>query len=276
MTASRPPLDLVGLQAGDVEADELKSCCARLYESDVVRLLLGDSYHPGGLALTRRLARLAGVSAATEVLDVASGPGTTASLLAGELGASVVGVDLGPATVEAATARAVEAGLADRVEFRVGDAERLPVADASVDVVVCECAYCTFPDKVTAAAEMARALRPGGRVGITDVVLDADRLGDQLRSLAGWIACLADARPIETYTALLEGAGLRVIASERHDDAMATMIDAIEARLTVLRMLGALPPELDFDQATQMVTEARTAVATGAAGYALLIAERPA
>jgi SAM-dependent methyltransferase len=263
------------LLPSELGAEELKSCCARLYESDIVRLLLGESYHPGGLTLTRRLARLAGVSAATEVLDVASGPGATALVLARELGASVVGVDLGPATIEAATDRAVEAGLGDRVEFRVGDAERLPVADASVDVVVCECAYCTFPDKVAAAAEMARVLRPGGRVGITDVVLDGDRLGDQLRSLAGWIACLADAQPIETYTALLEGAGLRVFASERHDDAMTAMIDAIEARLTVLRMLGALPPDLDLDQATELVAQARAAVADGAAGYVLLIAERP-
>ncbi len=259
---------------GGLQADELKSCCARLYESDVVRLLLGDSYHPGGVELTRRLARMAGVTAASDVLDVASGPGTTALLLARELGASVVGVDLGPATVQGASARAVEADLAERVGFRVGDAESLPVPDASADVVICECAYCTFPDKAAAASEMARVLRPGGRVAISDVVLDVDRVGDRLRSLAGWVACLADARPIETYTALLETAGLRILVTERHDDAMTTMIDAIEARLTALRVLGRLPAGFDVDQAGELVVEARAAVAAGAAGYALLIAEK--
>lgn len=258
----------------ELEPDELKTCCARLYESDIVRLLLGDSYHPGGVQLSRRVARMAGITASHAVLDVASGPGTTSLLIARELGARVVGVDLGKATVDRARERAIEAGLADRVKFRVGDAERLPVDDSSVDVVLCECAFCTFPDKAKAATEMARVLRPGGRAAISDVVLDPDRLGDRLRSLAGWIACLADARPVESYSAHLERAGLRVVATERHDEAMAAMIDLIGARITALRMARALPPELDHQEVALMVSDAQAAVQAGTVGYAIITAER--
>jgi arsenite methyltransferase len=59
-------------------ADEVKACCAALYESDWARLLLGDSLHPGGLALTERLGSLLGLGPGDRVLDVACGPGTSA------------------------------------------------------------------------------------------------------------------------------------------------------------------------------------------------------
>jgi ubiquinone/menaquinone biosynthesis C-methylase UbiE len=137
------------------------------------------------LALTRRLANALGLRPGERVADVASGPGRTAFLLTAEFGVNVDGIDLGEATVAAANAKAVDAGVDDQVAFQVGDAERLPLPDESVDAVVCECALCTFPDKAAAADEMARVLKPGGRVGITDVTLDPDRLDPELASLAG-------------------------------------------------------------------------------------------
>ena len=60
----------------------LKQCCAKLYESDLVKLLLGDSFHPGGLRLTERLGSLLRLTAESRVLDVASGNGTSAFFLA--------------------------------------------------------------------------------------------------------------------------------------------------------------------------------------------------
>jgi ubiquinone/menaquinone biosynthesis C-methylase UbiE len=153
----------------DLAAEETKACCARSYQSDVVALILGESYHPGGLELTRRLARSLDVRSGQKVLDVASGPGATAFLLAAEFGVDVEGVDLGEQSVAKANARAAEQGVDDRVRFTVGDAERLPLPDGSVDAVVCECAFCTFPDKPTAARELARVLRPGGRFALVEM-----------------------------------------------------------------------------------------------------------
>jgi ubiquinone/menaquinone biosynthesis C-methylase UbiE len=242
-----------------------------------VGLILGDSYHPGGPALTRRLADSLGLKCGERVADVASGPGTTALLLASEYGVTVEGVDLGPAAVAAATARAAEAGVEARASFRVGDAERLPLDDASVDAVVCECALCTFPDKAAAAAEMARVLKPGGRVGITDVTLDRDRLDPQLATLAGWVACIADARTAADYCRYLERAGLEITLVEAHDDALAGMIDTVDARLAACGMI-TLPAlaGLDIQAMRHKVAIAARAVADGIAGYSLLVARKPA
>ncbi len=262
------------------DPSSIKACCAASYQSDLVALILGDSYHPGGSALTRRLADALRITGGRRVLDVASGPGSTALLLAADYGATVEGVDLGEATVDTANRRARELGFAGlageadaRVSFRVGDAERLPVADASVDAVLSECALCTFPDKATALREMTRVVRAGGRVGITDVTMDPDRLDPELADLAGWIACLSDARPLEGYEDLLTAAGLSVEVTERHDAALERMIDLIDARITALAMTGT--PALagiDVEAVRRRVRAAKAAVADGVAGYALLVA----
>ena len=255
--------------------EELKVCCSTAYQRDAVALILGESYHPGGLDLTRRLARSIDLRTGQRVLDVASGPGATAFLLAAEFGVEVDGVDLGDQQVAAANAKAAANGLSERVRFHVGDAERLPLPDESVDAVVCECAFCTFPDKPTAASEMARVLRPGGRIGITDVALDPDRLHEELKTLAGWVACLADARPVEQYVDLLADAGLKVTLREAHDAALARMIEQIDARLVAFQM--AKVPALDgvdFGTARQRTALAARAVRDGIAGYTLLVAEK--
>jgi arsenite methyltransferase len=107
--------------AGD---DDLKACCAAAYSSDVVALLLGDSYHPGGTTLTRRLADTLGLAPGSRVLDVASGRGTTALLLAEAYGVRVDGVDYSPANTALAQGAAAATGLTERTSFTTGDALR--------------------------------------------------------------------------------------------------------------------------------------------------------
>jgi arsenite methyltransferase len=123
--------------------------------------------------------------------------------------------------------------------FHLGDAERLPLPEAAFDAVVCECAFCTFPDKATAAAEFARVLRVGGRVGLTDVTVAETGLPAELRTLFGWLACIADARSLGQYSQILAAAGLRTVHTETHDHALLRMTDRIEAKLGVLRMTAA-------------------------------------
>lgn len=256
--------------------EEVKACCADVYGSDLATLLLGDSYHPGGTALTRRLATELVLRPGQCVLDVAAGRGTTALLLAREYETHVDGVDLSPANVSLATGAASGADLTDLVSFTVGDAEHLPYSDDSFDAVVSECAFCTFPDKAAAASEFARVLRPRGRLGITDVVAETADLPAELTTVIGRVACIADARPADEYGELLAGAGLRVVTAERHDAAMARMIDQIEARLTVIRLTARAQAEalgLDFSRAEPVVAAARQALANGVIGYALLVAE---
>ncbi len=251
----------------------VKSCCATLYASDWVRLLLGESLHPGGLPLTDHLAKVIGLRRGQRVLDVASGRGISAIHLARTVGCSVVGVDYGPTNVASATRAAAENGVSNRVRFVAGDAERLPVEDHAFDAVIAECAFCTFPDKPAAAAEFARVLRPGGRLGFVDL-LRSGPLPAELGSLAAWVACIGDARPLADYLALLEDAGLRIDCVERHDHALAELVEMIRTRLLTVQVAARLTtiplPNVDWAEVRQMVRSAAAAVADGRLGYVLI------
>lgn len=263
---------------GPVDAEEIKNCCAAAYGNDAVALVRGESYHPGGQALTERLADALDLTPGQRVVDVAAGPGATARLLAAQRGVQVDGIELNSATVDKARNAAARAELTSAVRFHTGDAERIPLPDGEFDAVVCECAFCTFPDKRTAAAEFSRVLRPGGRVGITDITVRPGGLPAELSGLAGWVACIADARPLDDYIAILNDAGLRTIATSHHDDALRSMIDMIEARLKLLRMTA--PDQLaaagiNVDAVLGYTRLAGEAATNGTLGYALITAERP-
>jgi arsenite methyltransferase len=257
--------------------EQIKSCCAAAYSSDAVALLLGDSYHPGGAALTRRLAALLELAPGQRVADIASGPGATARLLATEYAVTVEGVDIAASVVQHAQEATAGVGLTSAIRFHVGDSEALPFRDSTFDVVVTECAFCTFPDKLAAAAEFARVLRPGGRLGLADVTIADSGLPDELTTVSAWVACIADARPLTRYIDVLTDAGLHVTHTESQDAALARMIDHIEARLHLARM--TFPQALsdagvDAVAALGYIDIARRAAADGLIGYALIVAEK--
>jgi len=259
-------------------AEDIKSCCAAAYSSDAVALLLGDSYHPGGAALTRRLATLLNLRSAQRVADVASGPGTTARLLTTEYDVIVDGVDFAGPAVQRARQTTAQLGLGDRIQFHIGDAERIPLLDNTFDAVLTECAFCTFPDKEAAAAEFGRILRPGGRIGLADVTVADAGLPDELSTLAAWVACVADAQPIKRYCQILDDVGLRALHTETHDDALVRMIDQIEARLHLMQMTQqdvVIAAGIDVDKVLEFIDVARRAIADRLLGYALVVAEKP-
>ncbi len=259
-------------------AEEVKACCVTGYSSDLLSLVLGNSYHPGGLALTRSLLAELGLAPGQRVLDVASGLGTTALLAATSYDVRVDGVDLSASNVVLASSSAASQGLGDRVAFHLGDAEALPLPSASVDAVVTECALCTFPDKPTAVAEMARVLRPGGRLGLSDVTASRALLPPLLQSLDAWIACVADARTSSEYASLLTEAGLVVDSVTERPAALARMISQIESRLEVLRMTARASLEeagVDFGRVGPVLAAAREAVRDGVLGYVVIVASKP-
>jgi ubiquinone/menaquinone biosynthesis C-methylase UbiE len=254
--------------------EQIKGCCAAVYGLDLLSEFLGDSYHPGGMGLTRHLADALDLQAGQQVLDLASGLGSSALLLAAERDVEVTAIDLGTVQVAKAQARAVELGLDGQVRFEVADAERLPMEDGCFDAVICECAFCTFPDKRAAACEIARVLRAGGKVGISDVWLEPDRLEPELAGLAGRVACLADARPVDEVKRILASSGLRVTATELHNQALAIIIERIRAGIKALKIVGGLDRELAA-RAISLTDKAAQVVARGHAGYFLLVARYP-
>jgi arsenite methyltransferase len=259
--------------------NEIKACCANAYAGPLAELVLGDSYHPGGLELTERLGDLLGLAPGQRVLDLASGPGTSAIFLAERFGCEVVGVDYSADAVAKATQRTAEIGMAKVISFKQGDAEELPFPDESFDAVVCECAFCTFPDKDTAAAEISRVIKPGGFLGLSDLTRDGP-LPDGLDGLLAWIACIGDAQPVSTYVALFEETGIVVTRVEDHNQVLARMIDEIRARLVGLQLLVKLKQvelsEFDYRQARSYAAQALESVRAGTLGYALLVGRKSA
>ena len=257
---------------------EVKSCCADLYSSDVARLLVGESFHPGGVELTTRLGEMLRLDPSHHVLDVASGLGTSAVHLAVSFGCRVTGVDFSSRNVERARAAAEAAGVAPLVSFQCGDAEGLPFDTASFDAVVCECAFCTFPGKPAAAREMARVVRRGGGVGISDLTREGE-LPEELRGILAWIACVGDAGPVDSYRAHMEAAGLGGVVVENHDEALLEMVDGIRMKLMAVSLMVQLKQLPwaggDFDTAKGMALRALTEIRAGHLGYTILVAAKP-
>ena len=264
--------------AGLSSSADVKQCCANLYESDFAKLLLGDSFHPGGLRLTQRLGQRLQLGPHSRVLDVASGNGTSAFFLAEKFGCSVIGVDYGKHNVATANAAATERGVSSRVRFDQADAEQLPFVDSSFDAAICECAFCTFPDKPQAAREFARVLRPGGMVGISDLTR-AGELSKELDGLLAWIACIADAQPIEEYVRCFRDAGLTPRTTETHENVLIDMVRQIQGKLLGVEIMAGLKkidlPGLDLIAAKQMATAALAAIHKGQLGYTIIVSQRP-
>jgi arsenite methyltransferase len=263
---------------GSVDASELKACCAAAYQSEWARLLLGESFHPGGLTLTERLGMLLDLGPGWHVLDVAAGQGASAVFLARCFGCEVVGVDYGGDFARQAADAAERAGVAHLVRFEQGDAERLSFADATFDALICECAFCTFPDKRAAASEFRRVLRPGGQVGLSDLTR-AGPVPADLQGLLAWIACIADAQPTDEYARYLQAAGLHVDCIEPHDEALSSLVQGVRARLLGAELLVKLKkidvPAVDFEQARALARAAARAVKAGTFGYAVMTATKP-
>jgi ubiquinone/menaquinone biosynthesis C-methylase UbiE len=255
----------------------VKQCCAAVYGSDAAKLLLGDSLHPGGTALTERLGAMLNLGPQTRVLDIAAGRGTGALTLAARLGCEVVGLDYSARSIEAAKRDASARGLSRTVSFYCGDAEQLPFADGSFDAVVCECALCTFPNKQSAAAEFARVLRSGGRFGLSDLTRQGP-LPSELESLAAWIACIADAQPLAEYAPLLADAGFKVMATEAHNGALIDFVNQIRTRLLVTEVMLGLNklalPGFDIAMVKDFTQHALAMIEAGKLGYAIVTAAK--
>lgn len=151
---------------------------------------------------------VAGLHPGEVVLDLGSGGGIDVLLSARRVGPSgtAYGVDFVPEMLELARRNAAEAG-ATNVEFLEGYIEAVPLPDESIDVVISNCVINLSPDKAAVFAEMRRLLRPGGRIGVSDVVTE-DRLTPLERAERGSdVGCIAGALSVCEYRSGLEGLG---------------------------------------------------------------------
>jgi ubiquinone/menaquinone biosynthesis C-methylase UbiE len=159
------------------------------------------------------LVRISGVVPGQRVLDVACGPGFLTRAFA-RSGAQVIGIDATDAFLELARAEARDEGLGT-VEFRAGDAERLPFDDGTFDVVVCRAAFHHFPRPERVLGEMRRVCRPGGRVMVGDMIGNDDparaAYHDRIERLCD--PTHVRAIPAAELEQLFADAGLRIVAA---------------------------------------------------------------
>ncbi len=169
------------------------------------------------------------------VLDLGSGPGLDAFLAAQRVGTGgrVIGVDMTPEMIDRARDAAREAGLT-QVEFRQGRLEELPVDDGSVDAVTSNCVINLVPDKARVFAETARVLRPGGRLVISDIVLDAPLPAAVTDDLLAYVGCIAGAMPRDDYFAAVRASGLTDIEVLTDSDALELLGGEIPAGVVEL------------------------------------------
>jgi SAM-dependent methyltransferase len=159
----------------------------------------------------------AGLRAGETVVDLGSGAGLDIFYAADRVGPSgrAIGIDMTPEMIARARANAARLG-ASNAEFRLGEIEHLPVADSSADVIISNCVINLLPDKRPAFTEAFRALKPGGRMVISDLVA-LRPLPKELQTLQDWAACVAGAIPKDEYLRAIEQAGFEAveIVSER-------------------------------------------------------------
>lgn len=149
------------------------------------------------------------------VLDLGSGGGIDCFLAAKMVGPSgrVIGVDMTPEMIRLARKNAEKVG-APNVEFRLGEIEHLPVADASVDVIISNCVINLSPDKAQVFREAFRVLKPGGRLQVSDIVWTRPVPDDVRGDMEKWAGCIAGALLESEYLDHIRAAGFADVRSE--------------------------------------------------------------
>jgi len=210
-----------------------------------------------GLGCGAPLAEL-GLRPGETVLDLGSGGGIDVFLAARAVGPTgrAIGVDMTPEMLDRARANARRSGL-DNVEFREGRLEALPVADTSIDAVTSNCVINLVPDKAQVFREVARVLKPGGRLVISDIVLDGTLPERIEQDVYAYVGCVSGAAQRDTYLGWLAAAGLGDVEILRDVDFLAGMREAApEEADELLRRSGVVWADL-ADRVRSMTFRAR-------------------
>ena len=177
------------------------------------------------------------------VLDLGSGAGFDCFIAAGKVGAQgrVIGLDMTPQMIERARANAERGGFAN-VEFLQGYIEQIPLPDASVDVVISNCVINLSVDKPQVFSEIARVLKPGGRMYVSDLALTRPLPRLMRKSAALYSACVAGAMTKDDYLQAIRAAGLvgiEVIGEQRYS---VNLPNSDPIMSTLIRLARIFPP----------------------------------
>lgn len=176
---------------------------------------------------------LAGPKRGETVLDLGSGAGVDVFLAAREVGPEgrAIGVDMTPAMIDRARANAAREGYTN-VEFRLGEIEHLPVPDASVDVIVSNCVVNLSPEKEQVFREAFRVLKPGGRMLLSDLVLEQPLPRETRESVEAYVGCIAGASLRGEYLQWIRDAGFQGVEVVREGRYGTEPVTSVQVRAT--------------------------------------------
>jgi SAM-dependent methyltransferase len=161
---------------------------------------------------------LAAIKFGETVLDLGSGGGMDCFLAAKKVGNAgyVIGVDMTPEMLSKARNDAIKYGYKN-IEFRLGEIENLPVADASVDVIISNCVINLSPDKPRVFSEAFRVLKPGGRFTVSDMIATSPLSESVKKDLSLYVGCIAGAVYVDDLKKMLRAAGFNEIKIQLND-----------------------------------------------------------
>lgn len=265
------------LPANELDTQPVGACCSIIYSHPLATWLIGESFHPGGMALTDELARLSELGPGKRLLDAGCGRGASTVHLAKSTGCEAVGLTLESDGVERGCQLAEAEGVQDRVRFVQDDILHMDTAIGEFDVVLMECVLSTLEQKPESLRQLYRITRPGGFIALTDVTVSG-KLPQQLMGSIGAALCMADARSLDEYMGMIEEAGFRVREYRSAKEAVHQLIKKIGTRLMIADAaigLGSLAVD------RSLIVEARESLKTatgliddGTLGYGLIVAQR--
>ena len=264
-------------QVNDLDAGPVGACCSTIYSHPLATWLIGESFHPGGLALTDELAHLTDLGPGKRLLDAGCGRGASTVHLAETTGCEAVGLTLESDGVERGRQLADARGVQDRVTFEQDDILHMDMTIGEFDVVLMECVLSTLEQKPESVRQLYRLTRPGGYIALTDVTVSGI-LPQQLLGSVGAALCMADARDLDEYMSIVEEAGFKVREYRSAKEAVHQLIKKIGTRLMIADaaiVLGSLHVDRSLIvDARESLKMASGLVDDGTLGYGLIVAQR--
>ena len=213
---------------------EHTTAAARFYSSDEISDL-PDTVTDASLGCGNPIA-IAELRPGEVVLDLGSGGGIDCFLAAKQVGpeGKVIGLDMTPEMIKLARRNAKKVG-AQNVDFRYGEMEEIPLPDGSVDAIISNCVINLSPDKDAVFGEAYRVLRPGGRLSVSDMVVDGDLPPAIRDSLNAWAGCIAGALDESVYLDKIRAAGFEKVEDISRAYADADLVaEAEDAQILVV------------------------------------------
>ncbi len=189
---------------------------------------------------------IAGLQPGEVVLDLGSGGGIDCFLAAKRVGPEgrVIGLDMTPDMIRLARRNAKKVG-ATNVEFRFGEMEDIPLPDESVDVIISNCVINLSPDKDAVFGEAYRVLRPGGRMSVSDIVVQGDLPPSIRDRLDAWAGCVAGALDELDYLSKIRAAGFESVEVQSRDFVKISEFADWDGVREIVAAAGVAPHDLD-------------------------------